>query len=109
MNLGISRVGEPKLLPGSRAFFGSMLTQARNVYQIETTPLPAWPRGANWRQHFKKQFSGGDRFRAEHDGVDNIEAACWPDDDPHLIEAVDAAIEKANQAEGTVQYPGTSE
>lgn len=106
MNLGISRVGEPKPLPRSSAFFGSVLAQVRNVYEIETTALPAWPRGANWRQQFKKQFSGGDRFRAEHDGVNKIEAACWPDDEPHLIEAVDAAIEKANEEEGTVEYRG---
>ncbi|OBK69332.1 hypothetical protein [Mycobacterium sp. 1165178.9] len=105
MNLGISRVGEPKLVSRSSALFGSVLAQARNVYEIETTPLPAWPRGANWRQQFKKQFSGGDRFRAEHDGVDRIEAACWPDDEPQLIEAVDAAIDKANEEEGTVEYP----
>lgn len=106
MNLGIARIGEPKPLPGSSAFFGSVSAQAWNVYEMETTPLPAWPRGANWRQHFKKQFSGADRFRAEHDGVDRIEAACWPDDEPHLLEAVDAAIEKANEEEGTVEYRG---
>ncbi|MEE2852769.1 MAG: hypothetical protein VX424_08990 [Actinomycetota bacterium] len=106
MNLGISRVGEPKPLHGPRTLFPSALRQVRNVYEIETTPLPAWPRGANWRQHFKKQFSGHDRFRAEHDGVNKIEAACLPDDEPHLIEAVDAAIEKANEEEGTVAYTG---
>jgi hypothetical protein len=108
MNLDISRIGEPKLLPGSSAY-ASVLVQVRNVYEMETTPLPAWPRGANWRQHFKKQFSGGNRFQAEHDGVNKIEAACWPDDEPHLFEAVDAAIEKANEEEGTVEYPTRSE
>jgi hypothetical protein len=109
MNLGISRVGEPKPLPRSSAIFGSVLAQARNVYEIETTPLPEWPRGANWRQHFKKQFSGGDRFLAEHDGVDKIEAACWPHDEPYLIKAVDAAIDKANEEEGTIEYRATSD
>jgi hypothetical protein len=43
------------------------------------------------------------RFVAQHDGI-KIVAECWPDDEPDLIEVVDAAIEYANEKEGTISY-----
>jgi hypothetical protein len=46
----------------------------------------------------------GGRFLAEHDGINKIVAECWPDDEPHLTEVVDAAIEQANEKEETIPY-----
>jgi len=104
MNLNISRNGEPVLKRGPDV--GSVKRQ--NQYEIHTTPLPAGPRGTNWRGFFGKQLSGG-RFLAEHDGISRIVAECWPDDEPDLTEVVDAAIKKANEEEGTISYSPTSE
>lgn len=98
-SLNISRVGEPILTRGPSV--GS--AQQQNQYEIHTTPLPAGPRGANWRGYFNDQLKGG-VFLAEHDGISRIVAECWPDDEPGLTEVVDAAIEKANEEEGTLSY-----
>jgi hypothetical protein len=103
-NLNISRDGEPVLKRGPG---GGSLTQ-QNRYEIRTTPaLPANPRGYNWAMFFGKHHKGG-RFLLEHNHVDKITAECSPDDEPHLIEVVDATIEKANDEEAKIQYePGT--
>jgi hypothetical protein len=45
----------------------------------------------------------GGKFLAYHDGT-KIVAECWPDDEPNLTEVVDAAIEYANEKEGTISY-----
>ena len=59
MNLNIRRVGEPKLLVGSSAY-ESASVQVQKEYEIETTPLPAWPRGANWQRCFNgRRLSAG--------------------------------------------------
>jgi hypothetical protein len=94
----ITRNGEPELVSGSSR--GSVSVQ--NVYHIATTPLPAGPRGYNWVMLFGKHLRGG-RFLARHDGI-KIVAECWPDDESHLAEEVDAAIEKANEDEGAITY-----
>jgi hypothetical protein len=73
------------------------------VYEIDATPLPTGPRGFNWVMCFGKHLNGG-RFLARHNGVNKIVAECWPDDAPHLTEEVDAAIDKANEQEGTISY-----
>jgi|SRR5271155_3683423 len=99
MNLNISRVGEPVLKRGPAS--GS--AQQQNRYEIHTTPLPAGPRGANWRGYFNDQLKGG-VFLAEHDGVSKIIAECWPDDAPRLTEVVDAAIGYANEKVGTSSH-----
>lgn len=105
-NLSISRVGEPTVVRGPST--GS--AQQQNRYEIRTTPLPAGPRGYNWAMHFGKQHRGG-RFLLEHSHVNKIIAECSPDDEPQLIEVVDAAIKKANEEEGKIEYekgtPGT--
>jgi hypothetical protein len=54
MNLNISRNGELVLKRGPDV--GSAKRQ--NQYEIKTTPLPAGPRGANWRRYFGKQLPG---------------------------------------------------
>ena len=95
MNLNILRIGDPVLKRGPAV--GSAKQQ--NQYEIHTTPLPAGPRGKNWVMCFGKQLPGG-RFLAQHNGTNKIVAECWPDDEPELTEAVDAAIERANEEEG---------
>jgi hypothetical protein len=98
LNLSISRDGEPVLKRGPAV--GSVNRQ--NQYEIRTTPLPAGPRGANWCGYFNSQLKGG-QFLAQHDGT-KIVAECWPDDEPSLTAVVDAAIEYANEKEGTISY-----
>ena len=100
LNLNISRVGEPRLVSGPDV--GSV--EVQNVYEIDTTRLPGYPRGENWRGYFNKQLTGG-QFLAYHDGT-KIVAHCWPDDKPQLTEVLDTAIEAANEGEGTIQYEG---
>lgn len=101
-NLNISRIGEPVLTRGPDV--GS--AERQNQYEIHTTPLPDGPRRDNWAISFGKHLPGG-RFLAQHDGISKIVAECWPDDEPDLTKEVDAAIEKANEEEGTISYsPG---
>jgi hypothetical protein len=88
----VSRLGEPKLIRGPH--LGSL--QRPNEYEIRTTPLPAGALGVDWRGYFNSQFTGPRRFRGLHDG-NKITMECSADDAPQLIEAVDSAIEYANE------------
>jgi hypothetical protein len=99
MNLKISRVGEPTLVSN----FNTESVKVQNVYKIATTPLPADPRRSNWIMLFDKQLKGP--LLAWHDG-NEITVYCNPDEYPDWLELVDAAIEKANEEEGTIQYEG---
>lgn len=107
MNLNIVRVGEPKLLPGSRAYASESMP-VQNAYEIETTPLPGWPRGDNWCKYFNAQLSG-DPFLAQHNGNDKITVSRHPDKYPDWLGRVDAEIMKTNEHEETIPYAGTSE
>jgi hypothetical protein len=89
----VSRDGEAKLIRGPQT--GSL--QRPNEYEIRTTPLPPGAHGADWRGCFNSQFTGPRRFRGYHDGINKITVECSPDDEPQLIETVDAAIAYANE------------
>lgn len=90
-DLNISRVGEPELVRGPLP--GSL--QQPNEYTIRTTPVPGGPHGYDWCMYFNSQLNKPP-FTAIHDGK-KITVYCSPDDEPKLTEAVDAAIEYANQ------------
>jgi hypothetical protein len=75
--------------------------QVDSEYEIETTPLPGWPRGDRWRSYFNDQLSG-DPFRAEHDGTNKIAVSCNPAKYPDWLRRVDAEIKKTNEIEGTI-------
>jgi hypothetical protein len=91
MSKPVSRIGEPQLKRGP----GPGPGQRPNKYWIRTTPIPAGARRYDWLQLFNSQvllppFSG------YHDG-NKINVECWPDDEPRLTEAIDSAIEYANE------------
>ncbi|WP_407688039.1 hypothetical protein [Mycobacterium sp. HUMS_1102779] len=88
----VSRDGEPVLVRGPLS--GSL--QMANKYEIRTTPIPAGHHGTNWLGYFNSQFTGQKAITGYHDGH-KITIECWPDDEPRLIETVDAAIEHANE------------
>jgi hypothetical protein len=88
---GVSRDGKPELIHGQYPGSGKQ----PNEYTIRTTPVPAGPHGYNWCLYFASQLTGPP-FTATHDG-DKITVYCWPDDEPNLPQAVDAAIEYANE------------
>ncbi|GBE65990.1 hypothetical protein MFM001_24520 [Mycobacterium sp. MFM001] len=88
---GVSRDGEPELVRGPQP--GS--AKRPNEYQIRTTPVPAGAHGADWLGLFNSQLAGPP-FTAYHDG-NKIIVECRPDDEPTLVETVDAAIEHANE------------
>jgi hypothetical protein len=98
MNLNISRVGEPQLVRGAD---DRTSVRDQNKYKIWTTPLPAGPRGINWQAFFNDQLKGP--LVAFHDGSE-IVVYCHPEIHPNWLERVDAAIELANEKEGTISY-----
>lgn len=88
----IQRVGEPVLIRGPLP--GSVKLQ--NKYEIRTTPLPGGAHGLDWCGCFNSQFTGPRPIPGFHDG-NKITVECWPDDEPKLVETVDAAIDYANE------------
>ena len=103
MSLNIVRVGEPRLLASPSAAYESPSLKMQKDYGIETTPLPERPRGKNRQDCFNDQLRG-DPFLAEHNGGNKITVQCHPDECPDWLARVDAAIAKANEIEGTIQY-----
>jgi hypothetical protein len=75
MSGAVARDGEPVLTRGPSR--GSV--KQPNEYKIHTTPVPDEAHGVDWLGFFNSQLE------------------CWPEDEPQLIEKVDAAIESANQ------------
>lgn len=96
MSLTVSRVGEPELVKGPSR---SPSLKEPNEYKVRTTPLPAGPDGVDWCGYFNDQLKQPP-ITAYHDGT-KITVYCDPDDQPDWLEKVDAAIEQANDREGT--------
>lgn len=104
MSLNIVRVGEPRFLTGPSAAYESPSLKMQKDYEVETTPLPEWPRGKNWCDYFNDQLRG-DPFLAERNGGNKITVQCHPDKCPDWLGRVDAAITKTNEYCGTIEYP----
>jgi|GEM_PF-2131573 len=88
---GVSRDGQPELIHGQLPGSG----EQPNEYKIHTTPVPGGPHGEDWFGYFNSQLNGP--LTASHDGINKITVFCSPDDEPNLTQAVDAAIEYANE------------
>ena len=91
MTVAVARDGEPVLTRGPSP--GSV--KQPNEYKIHTTPVPGEAHGVDWLGFFNSQLSGPP-FSGYHTGTEII-VECWPQDEPQLIEKVDAAIDSANQ------------
>ena len=88
----VSRDGQPELKRGPTPGSLKLLSE----YQIRTTRVPAGAGGYDWVQFVNSRLSRGP-ITGRHDGRNTIIAQCRPKDAPELIEAVDSAVEYANQ------------
>ena len=91
MTGAVVRDGEPVLTRGPS--HGSV--KQPNEYKIHTTPVPDEAHGVDWLGVFNSQL-GRPPFSGYHNGTEII-VECWPQDEPRLVETVDAAIECANE------------
>jgi hypothetical protein len=90
--IAVSRDGEPELKLGP--FSGSL--KRPSEYWISTTPVPPGDDGVVWLGVFNSLLGSQPPFAGYHDGS-KIIVECWPDDEPKLVETVDADIEHANK------------